>query len=153
MFKIPFWADVTREIMEGSDKIVIYCNPQNELAERLVERLRSYPQHYFNEAVPLFTHRIRNGVSKSFEPKESNIILRVLRRMTRKEDMVISYGRYMAILIARSIQSELSREGITKKGVPINFNMLTDNQISKIGVRVLVFVLKRCEEDLEVSVI
>lgn len=149
MFKIPFWANLQPIMVERSDKIVIYANPENRLIERLVARIKSYPNDYFGDAIPLFTHRVRNGVGKSYEPKEENVFVRLLRRVTGKEDLYLSYGKYMAMLIARGIQMAVISEGIRKKGQTLEFNTLEDHQIAKIGTQVMVFVLKRCREDLE----
>ncbi len=149
MFKIPFWANLQPIMVEKSDKIIIYANPQNRLIERLVARIKSYPEDYFNHAIPLFTHKVRNGVGQSYEPKENNVFVRALRRITGKENLYLSYGQHISFLIARGIQMAVVNEGIRKKGQTLEFNTLEDHQVAKIGTKVMVFVLKRCREDLE----
>ncbi|GEM_PF-6418732 len=149
MFKIPFWANLQPIMVERSDKIVIYASPKNRLIERLIVRIRSYPNDYFGNIAPLFTQKIRNGVGMSYEPKEENVFVQSLRRITRKENLYLSYGKYMAFLIARGIQMAVVNEGIRRKGQTLEFNTLEDHQVAKIGTRVMVFVLERCREDLE----
>ncbi|PIN88159.1 hypothetical protein COV12_00030 [Candidatus Woesearchaeota archaeon CG10_big_fil_rev_8_21_14_0_10_32_24] len=149
MFKIPFWANLQPIMVEKSDKIVIYANPKNRLIERLVARIKNYPNDYFNDAIPLFTHRIRNGVGRAYEPKEENVFVRALRRITGKENLYLSYGQHISFLIARGIQMAVVNEGIRRKGQTFEFNTLEDHLIAKIGTRTMVFVLKRCKEDLD----
>ena len=56
---------------------------------------------------------------------------------------------YMGFLIARGIQMAILTEGIKKPEENLEFNTLTDDQIAKIGTKVMVFVLQRCRQDLD----
>ena len=152
MFKIPNYENPLPSYVNGPEKIILYVSKTNNLDKRIESRLSSlnfYPENYFENKIPLFTQKIRNGVAKAYEPKEDNLFLNVIRRLLKKDDLQVSYGQYVSYLIARGIQMAVLNNHLKNTKETLIFSTLNDDEIRfTVYPIVLDFVIKRMEQDI-----
>ncbi len=152
MFKLPK-PEHAYEIVRGRiDPLVVYFDPSDaKFCARVlwhVKNDRTFKRVWFNEHVPLFTHKIAKGRSTAFDVKNENKYRTISNRWSG-QDQYISYGGYMATLIADGIQR--SADGPVKASkFPFYMRDLSEEQLRIIRKRVFFLVEKNLKEDLHV---
>lgn len=96
MFKFPHPKNPLERYLRGPEKVILYACSQPRFIRLLEAKLKSFPDDYFFDAIPLFTHKVRRGVGMTYDPKEENGMVKFLRRLKKTDDIYISYGQYIS---------------------------------------------------------
>jgi len=146
-FKFIAPGSVQSAYIERSDKIVFYVSKKHELHRKIRSFLGKINPRLLETHRPLFTHKVNEGIGMTWEPKKESVFLRWLRETHGHEERV-SFGSYMAKLIASGIGEALIITGIYRKNQMVSLHMLTDEQIKKIFPILLQYIFKHLETDL-----
>lgn len=148
MFKFPHPNNPLERYLRSPEKIILYVCPDNDLVRRLEAKIKSFPDDYFFDAIPLFTRKIKKGVGMSYDPKEESKLINFLRRVKQTDDIYLSYGQYMSYCIARSLQVAVVRNTKLTARDQLDFSALSDGMLGKIYEETFQFVIARANEDL-----
>ena len=133
------------------EPFVLYFDPNDkEFAKAALSHIQALPNTWFNEHVPLFTHKIAKGRAIAFDPKDNNSAQKINKRWTGVDDFV-SYGQYMSIIIATAIQTGVVNAKQRKKDEIIYLNNLTNVELISVKKAIMQYIKIRVPRDLHIS--
>ncbi len=121
---------VEPEFLQRIERVVFWVSKKST-ATAIAAALKKIPRKYFNAEIPRFTHKIANGRSWMFNPKQNNAVDLAARSIYQNNDIAFSYGFFIAHALALGVKAVFVTKYNMKKG-KVHFGDYSKREIKRV---------------------